>query len=161
MESRRHSSAYPKRQRSKGVSMNQCDTLLSKLEKVQSKGKGRFVARCPAHADGAPSLSIRELEKGQLLLHCFAGCSVDEVVSSIGLTLNDLFPPSEKADDFRKPERRPFSLTQILAAFQIELLVGVQLLGAFSRGEEIPNDAKARAGSCSERLAQLAGEVLR
>jgi hypothetical protein len=161
MASRRYPRPDSKRQHYKGVSMNQCDTLLSKLEKVQSKGNGRFVARCPAHADSAPSLSIRVVDDGRVLLHCFAGCSVEEVVSSIGLTLNDLFPPSEKGDDTKRPERRPFSLAQILAAFQVELLIGVQILSAFSRGEAMPEQARARAGQCSERLAQLAGEVSR
>ena len=34
-----------------------------------------WVARCPAHSDRRPSLSICHGADGRLLLHCFAGCS--------------------------------------------------------------------------------------
>jgi len=33
------------------------------------------LARCPAHDDARPSLSLSDREGGGLLLHCFAGCS--------------------------------------------------------------------------------------
>ena len=36
-------------------------------------------ACCPAHGDRSPSLSIGDGENGQLLLHCFTGCSYDAV----------------------------------------------------------------------------------
>ena len=36
---------------------------------------GGWIARCPAHRDRTPSLSITETADGRLLLHCFAGCS--------------------------------------------------------------------------------------
>lgn len=51
-----------------------------------------WIARCPAHADGRPSLSINEGRSGQTLLFCHAGCRVQDVVSSVGLTIGDLFP---------------------------------------------------------------------
>lgn len=48
-------------------------------------------ARCPAHDDHRPSLSIREGADGRVLLHCFAGCSFDAVVEALGLSTTDLF----------------------------------------------------------------------
>jgi len=49
---------------------------------------------CPAHANGDknPSLTIKEGSEGSVLLHCFAGCTVDDIVTSIGLKKADLFP---------------------------------------------------------------------
>ena len=44
-------------------------------------GKG-WEARCPAHADKNPSLSIDEGEKG-VLIHCHAGCSQDAVIGAL------------------------------------------------------------------------------
>ena len=66
------------------------EDLLGQLEAVRSRGTGRWVARCPAHQDRTPSLSVREWERG-LLIHCFAGCSLDAIVAALGLTVQDLF----------------------------------------------------------------------
>jgi hypothetical protein len=66
--------------------------LLDRLERVKETGHGRWLARCPAHQDKSPSLSIRELDDGRVLLHDFAGCAVSDVLAAVGLTLSDLFP---------------------------------------------------------------------
>jgi hypothetical protein len=66
--------------------------VLERLERVKQTGPGRWIARCPAHEDRSPSLSIRELDDGQTLLHCFAGCGAIEVLDSLGLDWSALFP---------------------------------------------------------------------
>lgn len=96
------------------------DNLLSKLDKVRRTGAGRWLACCPAHPDKTASLSVRELDDGRVLVHCFAGCSVHEVVSSVGLELSDLFPPRETDQHFVKGERRPFPAADILRAIAFE-----------------------------------------
>ena len=48
------------------------------------------MARCPAHSDEDPSLSIAERD-GKILVRCFAGCSVESVVAALGLRMRDLF----------------------------------------------------------------------
>jgi hypothetical protein len=55
---------------------------------------GRWIARCPAHADRAPSLTVSEGRDGRALLHCFAGCSLAAILQSAGLTMKHLFAPS-------------------------------------------------------------------
>ena len=65
--------------------------LLGSLERVKQTGPGRWLARCPARDDRSPSLSIRELDDGRVLLHDFAGCSTEDVMEALGLTLSDLF----------------------------------------------------------------------
>jgi hypothetical protein len=66
--------------------------LLDRLAGVRQTGVGRWLAKCPAHADRSPSLSIRELDDGRVLLHDFGGCDVQAVLESIGLSMSDLFP---------------------------------------------------------------------
>lgn len=68
------------------------DNLLSRLDKVKAGSNGRYMACCPAHDDQSPSLVISEADDGKILLHCYAGCTAQEVVYSLGLTLKDLFP---------------------------------------------------------------------
>ena len=41
-----------------------------------------YVARCPAHEDGTPSLSIRE-RNGRVLVHCHAGCAQPDVIAAL------------------------------------------------------------------------------
>lgn len=97
--------------------------LLSRLKKVKSTGHGRWIACCPAHDDHSPSLSLRQLADGRVLLHCFAGCSVPEVLSAVGLELNDLFPPREIEFGKGKQESRPFPAADILRCIAFEALV--------------------------------------
>jgi len=47
------------------------------------------VARCPAHDDRDPSLSV-SVKDGRVLVHCFAGCAPDAVLGAVGLTWKDL-----------------------------------------------------------------------
>ena len=42
-------------------------------------GPGRYLARCPAHRDRTPSLSLADTEDGRLLWKCFGGCSQERV----------------------------------------------------------------------------------
>lgn len=94
-------------------------TLLSRLDRVKRTGPDKYVARCPAHDDKGPSLTVRELDDGRTLVHCFAGCSVHEIVAAVGMELSDLFPPRPLLDG-RKPERRPFSAEDALRCLSFE-----------------------------------------
>lgn len=69
--------------------------FLSRFEGVQQSGGG-WVAKCPAHGDDNPSLSIARGEDGRWLVHCHAGCSAEAVVSAVGLKMCDLMPANEK-----------------------------------------------------------------
>jgi 5S rRNA maturation endonuclease (ribonuclease M5) len=65
--------------------------VLSNVRSVKKTTDG-WMARCPAHNDTNPSLSIAEAPDGRVLVHCFAGCATDDVLTELGLTLGDLFP---------------------------------------------------------------------
>jgi hypothetical protein len=41
-----------------------------------------WMARCPAHRDNNPSLSLRDAN-GRTLVHCFSGCTQDEVIAAL------------------------------------------------------------------------------
>jgi putative DNA primase/helicase len=63
--------------------------VLSKLVQVRTARDG-WVARCPAHDDRNPSLSVGERD-GKVLLHCFAGCTTQAVCDAAGVEMRDLF----------------------------------------------------------------------
>ncbi|MCQ1547528.1 MAG: DNA primase [Candidatus Accumulibacter phosphatis] len=102
--------------------MSNVDNLLQHLDKVKRTGSGTWTACCPAHDDRGPSLAVRELDDGRILVHCHAGCSVDEVLQAVGLTFSDLYPP-RALDHPAKPERRPFPAADVLRAIAFEALV--------------------------------------
>jgi putative DNA primase/helicase len=74
------------------------EQVLSQLKGVRTSMLG-WRACCPAHADRKPSLSIGLGEQGQVLLKCFAGCSLERIVEAIGLSMIDLFPEETPAPD--------------------------------------------------------------
>jgi hypothetical protein len=127
------------------------DTLISKLDKVKRTGKDRWSARCPAHADKGPSLSIRETDDGRVLVHCFAGCSVHEIVQAVGLELSDLFPP-RLAGDHARPERRPFPATDALRAISFEALVVCAAAAALATGTPLSTVDRERLLQAGERI---------
>jgi predicted DNA-binding transcriptional regulator AlpA len=49
-----------------------------------------WLARCPAHNDRSPSLSISEGDDGHLLLHCHKGCTVVQIRSALDARLANL-----------------------------------------------------------------------
>jgi hypothetical protein len=65
--------------------------VLERLPDAKFTG-GNYVARCPAHNDNTPSLSVKLGENGSVVLFCFAGCVVQDVVAALNLELRDLFP---------------------------------------------------------------------
>src|SRR5919112_4207043 len=66
------------------------EDVLDKLEVANRNGE-KAISFCPAHDDCSnPSLSLKA-ENGRLLLHCFAGCRPEDIVSAMGLGMNALF----------------------------------------------------------------------
>lgn len=127
------------------------ETLLSRLEKVKSTGANQWIARCCSHEDKSPSLAIRELDDGRILLKCFAGCSADEVVGAVGMELKDLMP--ELPTHHRKrSERVPFNPYDVLAAVIDDISVALVIANDMKRGVA-PTDTQ------SLLLAKIAGRL--
>src|SRR5215212_315358 len=73
--------------------MRPLDLVLDELEDAREYKDG-YRARCPAHDDNVPSLSIKEGNDGKVMLKCFRGCDAQEITRAVGLTLRNLFPES-------------------------------------------------------------------
>jgi hypothetical protein len=123
--------------------------LLSRLSGCRPMGRDRWQARCPSHDDKTPSMTIRAMDDGRLLIHCFAGCSALDIVESVGLSMTDLFP--EPLGDF-KPVRAPFSATDVLRTMKTEALVLAIAASDMA-------DGKALAQVDVDRVALSAGRI--
>lgn len=67
--------------------------IASQLGKAKSTN-GQWLCRCPAHDDKDPSLSVKDKPGGGVLVHCFAGCSQEDVIRV--LTALGLWAPKKE-----------------------------------------------------------------
>lgn len=132
--------------------------LVERLEKVRQTGQGRWVACCPAHDDRKPSLTVREMDDGMVLVKCWAGCSFSDVVSAAGLAPADLFPakPLNPGEHGRRGQRRPFPATDILAAASHEALYVALAARDLAGGLVLSADAIRRLFVAAGRLLAAA-----
>ncbi|MDT8342153.1 MAG: AAA family ATPase [Longimicrobiales bacterium] len=65
--------------------------------KARRSGK-EWQAKCPAHEDRKPSLSIGAGRDGRVLLKCHAGCETDAILDALGLEPADLFQDAPSAN---------------------------------------------------------------
>jgi hypothetical protein len=126
--------------------------ILGRVDKVRGKN-GRYTASCPSHQDKSPSLALRELDDGRILLHCFGGCSTEEVLGAMGLEMADLFP--EKLES-TGPVRSPFPASDLLRIIHLETLIVNICAEDMSRGKELSADDRERLKLATERISEAA-----
>lgn len=66
--------------------------LLERLDSVRQVTPHKWMAKCPAHADRLPSLSVSEQPDGRALFNCYAGCDGAAVLAAVGLRFHDILP---------------------------------------------------------------------
>lgn len=125
------------------------DMLLSSLDGVRETGRDRWLARCPAHDDRNPSLSVRNVDD-RLLIHCFAGCEPIDIINAVGLEFSDLFTDGRKHQ--RRPSKSWIPARDALATLDHESLV-VAIIGAdFLEQKEIDEPTWDRLGQAVNRI---------
>ncbi len=135
------------------------DNLLDKLEKVKSTSKGKWLACCPAHADKSPSLAIKLTDDNKVLLHCFAGCHVDNIVSSVGLTLADLMPESVNYHKGAKPPR--FNKAELFERIVVEAVILSLAIRQLFNGLTLAPEDLTRVKLAESTINDLAREARR
>jgi hypothetical protein len=124
--------------------------LLDRLDGVKQTGPDRWIAKCPSHKDRSPSLSIREIDDGRVLLKCFAGCGAIDILDSVTLGWAALFP--EGGHQPARPSQLAIPARDLLAILDHELTVAVLIL------HEIVSTRKVGAGHV-DRLIQAAARI--
>jgi len=103
--------------------MTPVELVLSRLPDVNRNGKG-WMARCPAHEDQRPSLSISEGEDGRALVHCHAGCEPGAIVAALSLTLGDLMP--SKTEPMPRRATKPTAKTREIFATAADAVAALE-----------------------------------
>lgn len=65
--------------------------VLQHFQKAKQTGNNQYSALCPAHDDHTASLCIGTGDDGRTLVTCQRGCSLDDILSAVGLKKSDLF----------------------------------------------------------------------
>lgn len=129
--------------------MSAAAKLLDRLERVRQTGPGRWLARCPAHQDRSPSLSIRELDDGRMLLHDFGGCETGDVLAAVGLQLSDLF---EKPLGNFQPSHTRIPARDLLEIISEETTLVAIIAADFLAEKHITEDDWRRLAAAARRL---------
>jgi hypothetical protein len=134
------------------------DTLLQRLTKVKG-GKGRWTACCPSHEDRSPSLAITEKEDGRILLKCFGGCSVQEIVGSIGMDIGELFPPDDKLSHHKHRVKNAFYATDLLRVIEFESVLVSVAASNIANGVKLTDNDRSRLRKAQERIIEAARHI--
>tara|TARA_R110001592_G_scaffold152745_3_gene380483 strand:- start:1641 stop:2048 length:408 start_codon:yes stop_codon:yes gene_type:complete len=125
------------------------DDLLARFEDVKPRADS-YVARCPAHEDNTPSLALRQTPDGRVLLHCFAGCDVTDILASVDARVSDLFPDSEQHST--RGLRRPYPAAAVLTALAHEATIISIAAAQMADGEPLSAEDRERVGIANVRL---------
>ena len=131
------------------------ETLLSHLEGVRRTGSDRWIAKCPAHDDRHPSLSVRELNDGRVLINCFGGCGAAQVLDAVGLSYDALFPPKPVDHAGRLP--RPVFRDDVFEIVRREAAIVHLIGGDLHKNRSISEDDYRRLGQAIGKLERVAG----
>jgi hypothetical protein len=131
--------------------MSPINRILDRLQAVRKSGEFRWIARCPSHPDETPSLSVRELEDGRVLVHCFSGCGAPDVVAALGLKLADLF--DRPLAHHLPPVRGGLNARELLELTAHESMVAA-LLVSDSQTRQLTSDEQSRLALAAGRLGR-------
>jgi hypothetical protein len=131
--------------------MTAADRVLDRMQKVKQTGTGRWLALCPAHEDKSPSLSIREMEDGRILLHAFCGCETESVLNAIGMKFSDLF--ETRLAHYLPPIRSALNARELIEMVSHEVFVAV-LLVCDATNRALTQDESDRLLLASARLGK-------
>ena len=132
--------------------------LLGRLKKAHQTSPGKWRACCPAHDSSSKSLSIADIE-GRILVHCFAGCSPEAILSTVGLSFGDLY--ETPLGNFSPLKRSAFNARDVLDLVVHEAMTLSVIASDFLRHRQISTLEAERLFSATSRLNQIIGVVNR
>ncbi|MFN7323051.1 MAG: CHC2 zinc finger domain-containing protein [bacterium] len=127
--------------------------ILGKLKKVRGNN-GRYTACCPAHQDRSPSLAITEKEDGTILMHCFGGCSVQQIADALAIDLTQLFPSQRDPVSGSAPRRRRFFASDLLRLISFETQIVALCAAQMAKGTPLSPEDRSRLLVAANRVQE-------
>jgi len=135
------------------------DLLLGRLDQVRQTGADQWIARCPAHDDRSPSLSIKQADD-RILVHCFGGCEPGDVLAAVGLSLSDLFdrPLTHNGKPLDHRQRRRYGQAQdALKVLDFEALIVQMAADDMAAGFALDPNHRKRLQIAVDRIKTVRG----
>lgn len=125
--------------------MRGIDLMINALDRAECNPRrfgDSWRSQCPAHGSKGGTLKVSEA-RDKVLFHCFAGCSFDEVLGSLGLSWGDLVEGQSGPvrPRQRKPKREPVWVDPVRSA----RAYGCRLLPVSS----VDSQSRVYVGQCS------------
>lgn len=129
--------------------MTAASRILDRLQRPKQTRPGRWMAACPCceSRKGRP-LAVTEADDGRVLLHAFCGCSTEDVLGRIGLSITDLY--DQPLTHAVKPIANRVSAAEVLDGLSEEVTVLVMLVEHYKL---------ACTEACADRLALAARRI--
>ena len=127
------------------------EELLARFSKVYRSGEGEYQCLCPSHNDRTASLGLK-FKEDKMILNCFAGCSMEDIIGSVGLSWADVMPNS--IDTEYKPEKR-FNPYSVLKATRQDLLFIAVCAGHVASGKALDKEDSEKLFNITGRLRDV------
>jgi hypothetical protein len=127
--------------------------IIARLDRVRESGPGTWRARCPACDSRSDCLSIRELDDGRVLMHCFrTQCEPGDILRALGLSVSELFP--QRPNDHRyRPAKSLMPAREALALIDHEVTVATLIISDVLRDRTVTDERYDRLSQCYARIA--------
>lgn len=138
------------------------EVFLERLEQVREVSLGCYRACCPGHGGSNPTaLSIRLGDSGGVLVKCWHGCEIEQIVGAIGLSVAELFPKETQVGQGHKPSKRRRLLTdrEALDMLHVEATLVAIVAGDLAAGIVPSQTTVERLELCAGRVGYLLEEA--
>lgn len=127
------------------------EEILARFSKVYKSGEGEYQCLCPSHNDRTASLGLK-FKEDKMILNCFAGCSMEDIIGAVGLSWADVMPNS--IDTEYKPEKR-FNPYSVLKATRQDLLFIAVCAGHVASGKVLDKEDSEKLFNITGRLRDV------
>lgn len=136
------------------------DLILAKLDGAREISANSYRSICPScGGKNRSKFALRAEPDGRILLHCFSGCSIEQITAALGIDLADLMP--ERAPEAHRVDRikKPWTARDVAKALELECGVAWLLLLDLADGRPMSASDRKRAGAAAQRCAHLLREL--
>ena len=142
--------------------MRPVDQVLSRLDNPRPNGRDRWRSICPScGGSNASALSVGIGHDDAVLLKCFKGCDVSQVIGAVGLEVTDLFPhavgPGGGCPQLRR--RAMLSARQAIDLIEFECLLVWTAAFNLANGHALTREDLERLAVAGRRIQAAIDEV--
>ena len=125
------------------------ESILDRFEGVTRTPDGAR-SRCAGCGGKSQKVSFRSVDD-RILVHCFGGCDVHEVLTAAGLSVTDLFT-ERPIDHHRSASRSSIPAREALALIDHEILVALLILNDAIKSRTVDDRQLARLSTAVQRI---------